>query len=92
MEIRKRGGIVAQFVVRNIEEGVKVQLKRRAERNGRSLEEEVRDILRDAARERKSESGGGLGTEIASMFSTIGLKEEIKELRGHKVKPARFDR
>jgi antitoxin FitA len=83
---------MAQLVVRNIEEDVKTRLKRRAKQHGQSLEEEVRDILRDAARERKLKSGGGLGTEIAAMFSTIGLEQEITELRGHKIKPARFER
>jgi plasmid stability protein len=83
---------VAQFVVRNIENDVKAGLKRRAQRHGRSLEEEVRDILRNAVREGKSKTGGGLGSEIAAMFSTIGLEPEIKELRGHKIKPPRFDR
>lgn len=82
---------MAQLLVRNIEEGVKTRLKRRAKQHGRSLEEEVRDILRDAAQERNPKSGGGLGTEIAAMFSAIGVEFEIPELRGHKVKPARFD-
>lgn len=83
---------MAQLLVRNIEEGVKTRLKRRAKQHGRSLEEEVRDILRDAARERKSKSGGGLGTEVAAMFSAIGEEFKIPELHGHRIKPARFDR
>ena len=41
---------MAQLVVRNIENEVKVKLQRRARRNGRSMEEEVREILRDAAK------------------------------------------
>jgi plasmid stability protein len=82
---------MAQLVVRNIEAGVKTRLKRRAERHGRSMEEEVRDILRDAVHERESESGG-LGNEIAALFKGIGLKKEIPELRGHTIKPARFDK
>jgi plasmid stability protein len=85
-------GDMAQFVVRNIEDGVKARLKRRAKRHGRSFEEEVRDILRNAVREQESERSGGLGSEIAAMFKGIGLEDEIKELHGHKIKPARFDR
>jgi antitoxin FitA len=45
------------------------------------MEEEIRNILRNAAREEQA-SAGGLGTEIASLFAKIGLKEEIPELHG----------
>jgi antitoxin FitA len=43
--------IVAQLVVRNIEAEVKKKLQRRATRHGRSMEEEVREILRNAVKE-----------------------------------------
>ena len=82
---------MAQFVVRKIEKEVKARLKRRAERHGRSMEEEVREILRDAVNEPEA-AAGGLGTEIASLFAKVGLDEEILELHGHPVKPASFDR
>jgi len=82
---------VAQFVVRNIENEVKARLQRRAARHGRSMEEEVRDILRNAVNEQEA-ARGGLGTEIASLFASAGLDEEIVELRGHNVKPASFAR
>jgi plasmid stability protein len=81
---------MAQLVVRNIEETVKSRLQRRAERRGRSMEEEVRDILRDAVKGEEP-STGGLGTAISSRFRKIGLKTDIPELRGHKIKPASFD-
>src|SRR5258708_39369596 len=42
---------MAQFVVRDLEEEVKTRLKRRAERHGRSMEEEIRHILRNAVKE-----------------------------------------
>jgi antitoxin FitA len=80
---------VAQLVVRNIENEVKSRLQRRAQRNGRSMEEEARDILRDALRAEFAPSGK-LGTEIASMFTKIGLDAEIREIRGHEIKPASF--
>ena len=82
---------MAQFVVRNIEKEVKGRLQRRAARHGRSMEEEVREILRNAVNEQEAPAGG-LGTEIASLFADVGLDEEIPELRGHQVKPASFDR
>lgn len=81
---------MAQFVVRNIENSVKDRLQRRARRNGRSMEEEIRDILRSATVEDHL-LPGGLGTEIASLFSKAGLKSDIPELRGHKIRPVDFE-
>jgi plasmid stability protein len=81
---------VAQLVVRNLEAGTKLRLQRRAKRHGRSMEEEVRDILRDAARE-EATPVPGLGTEIASLFRKVGLDGDIPELRGQAIKPASFD-
>jgi antitoxin FitA len=81
---------MAQIVVRKLEDSVKARLQRRARRNGRSMEEEVRDILRSAAHEPEKPSGG-LGTEIAALLRGTGLKFEVEEFRGHPVKPATFD-
>jgi antitoxin FitA len=81
---------MAQFVVRNIEKEVKSRLQRRATRHGRSMEEEVREILRNAVNEQDA-AVGGLGTEIASLFADVGLEEDIPELRGYAIKPASFD-
>jgi plasmid stability protein len=81
---------MAQFVVRNVEDAVKARLQRRARRNGRSMEEEIRDILRSAAVEEPSASGG-LGSEIAALFTRVGLEADIPELRGHTIKPVDFE-
>ena len=81
---------MAQLVVRNIETGVKSRLQRRAKRHRRSMEAEVRDILRNAAKEEDTPSGG-LGTEIVALFAKAGLDAQIPELRGHEIKPACFD-
>jgi plasmid stability protein len=81
---------MAQLVVRNIENVVKSRLQRRARRNGRSMEEEIRDILRSAAVEEPIPSGG-LGKELAALFAKIGLETDIPELRGHAVKPFEFE-
>lgn len=81
---------MAQLVVRNIETAVKTRLQRRAQRNGRSMEEEVRDILRNAVHE--DAPTGGLGSEISRLFAKAGLDSEIPELRGHEVKPATFSK
>jgi plasmid stability protein len=82
---------VAQLVVRNIEDEVKARLQRRAARHGRSMEQEVRGILRNAVGE-NDVAAGGLGTEIAALFAKVGLDEDIAELRGYKIKPTSFDR
>ena len=81
---------MALFVVRNLEEEVKARLQRRAARHGQSMEEEVRDILRDALKEDESPAGV-LGTEIASLFTKVGLEADIPELRGQVIRPATFD-
>jgi plasmid stability protein len=82
---------MAQFVVRNIENGVKARLQRRARRNGRSMEEEIRDILRAAVHEEEHAPAGGLGTEIATLFSKSGIDFDIPELRGHEIKSPLFE-
>jgi antitoxin FitA len=80
---------MAQFVVRNLEEGVKERLKRRAERNGRSMEEEVREILRNAAR-KEPQPLAGLGSRISARFRRVGLEADLPEVRGERVSPAEF--
>ncbi len=77
---------MAQLVVRSLEEEVKVRLKARAERNGRSLEEEVRHILRDAAKAPRR-SARGLGSRIAARFEATGLKGDLPELHGQTALP-----
>jgi plasmid stability protein len=81
---------MGQILVRNLEDTVKRKLQRRAARHGRSMEEEVRDILRNAVKE-EGRPRKGLGTEIAELFRGIGLKEPIQELRGYDIKPPKFD-
>ena len=80
---------MGQLIVRNIENGVKAKLQRRARRHGRSMEEEIRDILRNVANE--DEPAGKLGSEIAALFQKLGLNTDIHELRGHEIKPASFE-
>jgi antitoxin FitA len=81
---------MAQFVVRNLENSVKARLQRRAKQHGRSMEEEVRDILRNAVRENRT-STAGLGTEIAALFSEVGLDSDIPEFRGYSITPPTFE-
>ena len=81
---------MAQFVVRDLEEEVKVRLKRRAERHGRSMEEEIRHILRNAAKE-SSRPVAKLGTRVSARFSTVGLATDLLELRGQFVRSMDVD-
>ena len=84
---------MAQLIVRDIENEVKAKLQRRAKRHGRSMEEEVREILRDATKN-EGTSRKGLGTEIASLFRGVGLKpgEEIQELRDIRLQVPDFEK
>ena len=81
---------MAQFVVRNIENIVKVRLQRRARRHGHSMEEEARRYPPQCCK-RKDIPVGGLGTEISALFAKVGLDSDIQELQGHEIKPASFE-
>lgn len=81
---------MAQLIVRNLEEEVKARLRQRASRHGRSVEEEVRDILRNATRE-EGKRKKGIGTAFSRLFSGVGLKQDFPELKGMVPKVADFD-
>jgi plasmid stability protein len=83
---------MAQILVRNLDDGVKAELQKRAKQHGRSTEEEVREILRNAVQE-KGKNEPGLGTRIAALFADIGLREgeDIPEQRGNPARPAEFE-
>lgn len=84
---------MAQLIVRNIDDDVKERLVQRARRHGRSMEEEVRLILRSAVREEmKPEADAGFGTRLADFFQRHGFSElDIEELKGQEARPATFD-
>jgi plasmid stability protein len=73
---------MAQILVRNLDDRIKARLQRRAKRHGRSMEEEAREILREAV---KAEDAApvGFGTASVALFSGQGifLDEPIAELR-----------
>jgi plasmid stability protein len=81
------GDFMAQVIVRDLEDTVKTRLKRRAERHGRSMEEEIRDILRNAAKE-ENRPLPNLGSRIAARFAKSGLTKDLPELRGQAPRPA----
>jgi plasmid stability protein len=73
---------MADILVRRLDEAVKQRLKERAERHGRSLEAEVREILMEATCTEPTAPAPepkGLGTQLAEAFDKIGLTPE--ELR-----------
>ena len=80
---------MAQLIVRNLEANVKAGLQRRARRHGHSMEEEARDILRNAVKGEES-GGSGLGTRLRKRFAGIGLDEDIPEFRGQPARLATF--
>ncbi len=80
---------MTQFVVRQLEADVKARLKARAQRHGRSMEAEVREILRVAASETPA-TAARLGSRIAARFRAAGLTDDLPELRGQSPRAARF--
>lgn len=81
---------MAQILIRQLDDDLKARLQRQARRHGRSTEEEVREILRNAVRD-DEEPPSRLGSRIAARFTRVGLDEPVAELRGHTVEPAHFD-
>ena len=79
---------MAQLIVRDLEASVKKRLQQRARQHGQSMEQEARDILRDAVA--KEQVSFGLGTEIAQLFARCGLEVDIEELHGHELQIPRF--
>ena len=82
---------MAQLLVRHLEPGVKERLRERAARRGRSMEEEVRDILRAAAAQDDAPPTCRLGTRISQRFGGLGLTQDLPELRGEAARAADLD-
>jgi plasmid stability protein len=80
---------MAQVIVRNIEVEVKTGLKQRAVQHGWSMEEEVRQILRNAVSQNEPTSVK-LGSRIAKRFAGIGLLEPLPELHNQNIAPMSF--
>jgi plasmid stability protein len=81
---------MAQILIRQLDDDLKERLQLRARKHGRSTEEEVREILRNAVRD-DDQSPMGLGSRIAARFSEVGLDEPVREFRGYPARPATFD-
>ena len=66
--------MMASIIVRNIEESVKARLRVRAAKNGRSMEEEVRHILRNAIDRDPPQNLADLALEIFGEKHGIDLE------------------
>ena len=62
---------MASITIRNLDDDVKTRLRIRAAEKGRSMEEEVRLILREAVG-REEAPAKGLGTAIHERFKPLG--------------------
>ena len=82
---------MASITVRNLDDGLKRQLRIRAAEKGHSMEQEARDILRAALDEESVTSAKGLGTAFHKLFEPLGGVELATPRRGPMPEPPRFD-
>ena len=81
---------MASITIRNLDERLKLQLRIRAAKNGRSMEQEARDILR-AALDEEAAPVKGLVTALHELFKPFGGVELDIPSRGPMHEPPRFD-
>ena len=80
---------MAQVLIRDLDDEIKQNLKKRAQVHGISMEAEARLILANALKE-KVHSSCGLGSKIIERFAQAGLDEPLPELHGQKINPMVF--
>lgn len=80
---------MASITIRNLDDGLKRRLRIRAAEHGRSMEEEVRDILRLAVAEQ--EPRRNLGASIRSRLAKVGGVELDIPVRQPMREPPTFD-
>ena len=81
---------MASITVRNLEDGLKRQLRIRAAENGRSMEEEARNILRTALNHQPPPPEN-LAAAIRARFAPLGGVELDIPPRSSVRRPPRFD-
>jgi plasmid stability protein len=72
---------MATLTIRNLEDDVVTALKERARRNDRSLEAEVRELLRDAARGESPDSLRDLAERIAALTPDVRQTDSTELVR-----------
>lgn len=66
---------MASLTIRGLDDETHAQLRVEAARHGRSMEAEVRSILRDHLA--TSAHSGGLGSDIHALFAAIGGADDL---------------
>ncbi len=80
---------MASITVRNLDDGLKRRLRVRAAENGRSMEQEAREILKQALEEETPIKD--LGTAIHELFKPFGGVELEIPPRDPMREPPKFD-
>ena len=83
------GEAIASITIRNLDDGLKFRLRVQAAEHGRSMEEEVREILRQVVGEATPPSN--LAAAIRSRVAGLGGVELRLPERGLMREPPRFD-
>jgi plasmid stability protein len=81
---------MASITVRNLDDGLKRRLRIRAAENGRSMEQEAREILKHALEE-EAVPVRNLGSAIRARFAPLGGVELEIPPRQPMREPPRFD-
>ena len=80
---------MSTLTIRNIESAIKDKLRMAAAAHGRSMEEEVRTILRNALAQ--PVDPGGLGSRIHARFAALGGVDLELPARTEAARAATFD-
>jgi plasmid stability protein len=81
---------MASITIRNLDESLKSQLRIRAATHGRSVEDEARDILRNALN-RKPAQPASLASAIRARFASLGGVELAEIPRERMREPPAFE-
>lgn len=85
------GLVTKTLTIRNLDTQIKVRLRIQAAQHGRSMEEEVRAILRAALPGDDVETGADLAGRIHGMFAVAGGFEMPELPASFPSEPPRFD-
>ena len=82
---------MAALTIRNLDESLKRQLRRRAADNNRSMEDEARTILRDVLAPKSETGRPDMLTEIRRLVDLYGPSDELELLPDEPVRPMSFE-
>ena len=78
---------MAQLIVRNVDDNLKMMLQIQAKHKGRSMEEEVRRILAKSVEGKRS----NFGSQIAEYFKEAGFDGDLERMDGGELRVPNFD-